>query len=154
MTSGMFRGPEIIAQWFVAISICSSELNLTLASINAAARIHKTLLSNIMRQPNHFFDYVPIGRILSRFSIDISTVDQEVNFNLYETIESGCVVRTYVRSRTRLIRDWETQLYLKLSHRVRFLCDPQTFLVAVNIFFVYFLLSLVWRTIFFRDLFG
>lgn len=77
---------------FLAISICSSELNLTIASINAAAKIHKHLLHNILRQPNHFFDLIPIGRILSRFSTDLSTLDCELNFNVYEVIESTCIV--------------------------------------------------------------
>lgn len=78
----------------VALSICSSELNLTLASLDAAVRIHKDLLSNMLRQPMHFFDLIPTGRILCRFSKDICTVDTELNFNFYEVIESGCVVRS------------------------------------------------------------
>lgn len=36
-----------------------------------------------------------MGRILSRFSTDVTCLDQELNFNLYETIESGCVVRKF-----------------------------------------------------------
>lgn len=78
--------------WFLAISICSSELNLTLAAVNAASNIHKSLLNNVFRQPMQFFDIAPVGRILCRFSTDVCTVDQELSFNMYEVIESGCVV--------------------------------------------------------------
>lgn len=78
--------------WFLAISICSSELNLTLAAVNAASNIHKSLLNNVFRQPMQFFDIAPVGRILCRFSTDVCTVDQELSFNVYEVIESGCVV--------------------------------------------------------------
>lgn len=98
----------------VAISICSSEVNLTLASLNAAAQIHKDLLYNILRQPMHFFELIPVGRILCRFSKDICTLDTELNFNLYEVIESGCVVCVICR----LVVYW--QLYLKMTKR--FLC--------------------------------
>nr|XP_015838719.1 PREDICTED: multidrug resistance-associated protein 1 isoform X5 [Tribolium castaneum] len=75
-----------------AITICSSELNLTIASLNAASEIHKGLLLNIFRQPMSFFELVPVGRILSRFSKDLSGVDEELPFNCYEVIESTCIV--------------------------------------------------------------
>lgn len=97
----------------VAISICSSEVNLTLASLNAAAQIHKDLLNNILRQPMQFFELIPVGRILCRFSRDICALDTELNFNVYEVIESGCVV--CVICRVVVYR----QLYLKIK---RFLC--------------------------------
>lgn len=98
----------------VAISICSSEVNLTLASLNAAAQIHKELLNNILRQPVHFFELIPIGRILCRFSRDICILDTELNFNVYEVIESGCVVCVSICS---LVVYW--QLYLKRKTAIK-----------------------------------
>lgn len=75
-----------------AISICSSELNLTVASLKAASNIHKNLLGNVLRQPMQFFEFVPVGRLLVRFSKDVCTLDEELNMNVYEVIESGCIV--------------------------------------------------------------
>ncbi|XP_063922502.1 multidrug resistance-associated protein 1 isoform X5 [Zophobas morio] len=75
-----------------AISICSSEVNLTIASLNAASEIHKGLLLNIFRQPMSFFELIPVGRILSRFSRDLGGLDEELPFNCYEVIESSCIV--------------------------------------------------------------
>lgn len=80
---------------FLAISICSSELNLTLASLNAASDIHKSLLTNILRQPMTFFDLIPLGRILSRFSKEIGGLDEELPFNCYEVVESTCIVSCF-----------------------------------------------------------
>jgi ABC-type multidrug transport system fused ATPase/permease subunit len=76
----------------VALSICSSELNLTIASLNAASEIHRGLLSNIFRQPMSFFELIPIGRVLSRFSRDLGGLDEELPFSCYEVIESSCIV--------------------------------------------------------------
>ncbi|KAJ8967485.1 hypothetical protein NQ314_002799 [Rhamnusium bicolor] len=75
------------------ISICSSEVNLTIASLNAATEIHKNLLKSVLRQPMYFFEIFPVGRILSRFSKDLSDVDVELPFNCYEVIESSFIVK-------------------------------------------------------------
>ncbi|KAK9886061.1 hypothetical protein WA026_014843, partial [Henosepilachna vigintioctopunctata] len=74
------------------ISICSSEVNLTIAALNAASDLHRIFLGNILRQPIQFFDCVPVGRVLSRFSKDIRSVDEELPFNCYEVVESSCIV--------------------------------------------------------------
>lgn len=53
-----------------------------LAGINAARALHIILLQNIFHQPLSFFDVTPIGRILSRFSEDIETLDEEIMSDL------------------------------------------------------------------------
>lgn len=78
---------------FLAISICSSEVNLTIAGIHASGKLHRYLLANVLRQPYEFFTNVPIGRAITRFSTDVTVVDEELNMNCYEVIESGCIVR-------------------------------------------------------------
>ncbi|XP_044754617.1 multidrug resistance-associated protein 1 isoform X4 [Coccinella septempunctata] len=75
-----------------AISVCSSEVNLTIAALNAASKLHKLFLENVLRQPIQFFDCVPIGRIISRFSKDIRAIDEELPYNCYEFVESSCIV--------------------------------------------------------------
>ena len=47
--------------------------------ITASKTLHKNLLNSVLRAPQSFFDTTPIGRILSRFSKDIYTIDLEVS---------------------------------------------------------------------------
>lgn len=41
----------------------------------AAEKLHAMSLISVLRSPNAFFDTTPVGRILSRFSSDINTID-------------------------------------------------------------------------------
>lgn len=77
---------------FIAITVCSSEVNLLVGALNAATEIHKNLLNGVLRQPIFFFEMYPLGRILSRFSKDILDIDIELPLNCYEVIESGLIV--------------------------------------------------------------
>nr|CAI5837090.1 unnamed protein product [Callosobruchus analis] len=47
-------------------------------TIDAAVKIHRQLLHNVMRLPCAFFDITPVGRILGRFSQDINGVDMRL----------------------------------------------------------------------------
>uniref|UniRef100_A0A336KB87 ABC-type glutathione-S-conjugate transporter n=1 Tax=Culicoides sonorensis TaxID=179676 RepID=A0A336KB87_CULSO len=58
--------------------ICTvlSTLLFYLGGLNAAKYLHEQLLGNILRAPiTKFFDIVPIGRIVNRFSKDIDSTD-------------------------------------------------------------------------------
>ncbi|XP_065356724.1 multidrug resistance-associated protein 1 isoform X4 [Calliphora vicina] len=46
-----------------------------LGALRAALVLHSSLLTNIMRLPLSFFDTTPLGRILSRFSKDLESLD-------------------------------------------------------------------------------
>lgn len=48
---------------------------------DAAIKLHAYLLHNVLRLPMTFFYITPSGRILSRFSNDINTIDIRLPMN-------------------------------------------------------------------------
>ena len=73
---------------------------LTRFSIRSARKLHSSVLQSILRAKMSFFDTTPTGRILSRFSKDIFTVDQEiadmVDIFLFIVIQLAVVIVTIV----------------------------------------------------------
>lgn len=55
-----------------------SDLAPALGSLHAAKVLHSMLLENVLRAPMTMFDTTPVGRILSRFSKDVESVDQKM----------------------------------------------------------------------------
>jgi ABC-type multidrug transport system fused ATPase/permease subunit len=63
---------------------------LAFFGVNASEKLHNDLLGSILRAPQSFFDTTPLGRIISRFSKDVYSVDLElvdsIEFVLYCTL--------------------------------------------------------------------
>ena len=58
-------------------------------SIQASAAIHSKLLKNLIQAPvNLFFDVTPVGRILKRFSGDMSKIDEQLSEGLTKVLFS------------------------------------------------------------------
>ncbi|XP_019185928.1 PREDICTED: ABC transporter C family member 12-like isoform X2 [Ipomoea nil] len=51
---------------------------LIISSLNAAKRLHESMLHSILRAPMVFFHTNPIGRIINRFSKDLGDIDRNV----------------------------------------------------------------------------
>lgn len=69
----------------LALNLQISALALYLASflvhigaIRGAYKLHNDLLAGIIRAPQSFFDTSPLGRIISRFSGDVDTLDSRM----------------------------------------------------------------------------
>lgn len=65
-----------------AIFIMLSAIILSVGTLNAASKLHGTMLERILRSPMSFFDTTPLGRILNRFSKDIDIVDVSIRLTM------------------------------------------------------------------------
>lgn len=68
----------------------------------AATLLHLVLLDNLMRAPLSFYDVTPVGRLLSRFSKDIETVDD----TLPRTFNDGiwCAFEVILQKKNLILR--------------------------------------------------
>lgn len=63
-----------------------------LGCLSAAKSLHRTLLNGILHAPNAFFDTTPVGRILTRFSKDIETLDTKLPRTIPDLVYFGLEV--------------------------------------------------------------
>lgn len=64
-----------------AISLVSAMLCLAIGTMRASSILHYTLLHGLLKAPMEFFMTTPAGRILSRFSSDVDTLDYKLPMN-------------------------------------------------------------------------
>lgn len=50
--------------------------------LKASAKMHTSMLINILKSPSAFFDTTPLGRIVNRFAKDVDIVDKQLPLNL------------------------------------------------------------------------
>lgn len=59
--------------------------------IRTANQLHASMFARIIRSPTSFFDTTPVGRIINRFSSDVSTVDKDLpgSFSRFVTLTAS-----------------------------------------------------------------
>ena len=65
-------------------------------AFNASEKLHNKMLRSVFHSPIRFFEKNPLGRILSRFSNDVSNLDKNVAASLLEVLEGFCLFLVYV----------------------------------------------------------
>ncbi|TMW65000.1 hypothetical protein Poli38472_009167 [Pythium oligandrum] len=72
---------------FITIALAfAGDLSCRFAGLSASRVIHHRLLRHIIKGTMRFFDTTPIGRILNRFSNDMTTIDQKLNASIISFI--------------------------------------------------------------------
>ncbi|CAH8607404.1 unnamed protein product [Heterobilharzia americana] len=77
----------------VLFAMCSIYI-LAMGHLGCVIRLHSRLLSYVLHAPATFFDLVPHGRIVNRFSQDISTLDNPLLVSLNSTL--NCVLTCFL----------------------------------------------------------
>jgi ABC-type multidrug transport system fused ATPase/permease subunit len=58
-----------------------------LAGVGAARSIHSSLIFSVLRAECSWFDATPVGRIINRFSQDISAIDTRVIYSIFDFLD-------------------------------------------------------------------
>ncbi|KAJ6326665.1 hypothetical protein OIU78_013703 [Salix suchowensis] len=103
----------------LAVFLLSRSFCLVRLSCDASDSISSTLLNSLFRAPMSFYDSTPLGRILSRVSSDLNTVDLDVAFKL--AVSLGSTLNAYTSLGILAILTWP----------VLFLIIPMVYLCIV-----------------------
>ena len=85
--------------WFclTAFAVLGFTFSIAVGCVKVATLLHTRLLNSILRAPMSFFDTTPLGRILNRFSQDMTVVDSQIRFTLMATVRgTSAIVVTIV----------------------------------------------------------
>ncbi|KAF9130051.1 hypothetical protein BG015_004063, partial [Linnemannia schmuckeri] len=82
----------VLVVMFMGLIFCASYKIIVMACVQAADRLHSKLLASVLRMPMNFFDTTPVGRILNRFSSDVSSIDEMICWTFYDMFLFGAMV--------------------------------------------------------------
>jgi len=96
---------------FTAIfSLCETLVQWLLCSISGSKKMHQKMLDCVLRAPMEFFETTPIGRILNRFSNDISKIDESL-FRVFANF-FGSAVRVGFTILVIVLSTWQFILFV------------------------------------------
>ncbi|CAA3016437.1 ABC transporter C family member 10-like [Olea europaea subsp. europaea] len=85
--------------------LLSRSLCTVVLGMQSSKSLFSQLLSSLFRAPMSFYDSTPLGRILSRVSVDLSIVDLDVPFNLIFTL--GSTTNAYANLAVLAVVTWQ-----------------------------------------------
>lgn len=71
----------------IVIAVLLGSAMQAYGTMKAALTLHHSLLHCILGVPQQFFDTTPRGRIISRFSSDMNTVDHNLPMSLRQILQ-------------------------------------------------------------------
>ncbi|KAF9896230.1 Canalicular multispecific organic anion transporter 2, partial [Lobosporangium transversale] len=77
-TAFYLSGYALLVAVYIAMDVTVSYMTNVTCGIQGAKALHDGLLVRVLRMPMSFFDTTPMGRIVNRFSSDVTTVDSEL----------------------------------------------------------------------------
>lgn len=80
------------------LTFASAYIIWTFSAVRSSTYFHDKMAMSVLRSPMSFFDTTPIGRILNRFSDDISVLDQQVLWHLtqFASLVIECAMRLFI----------------------------------------------------------
>ncbi|KAI8057636.1 hypothetical protein BDF22DRAFT_661756 [Syncephalis plumigaleata] len=95
-TSLFYLGIYALLGGLVVIAVAIRHYIIIVGTMRAGRNLHQQLTDSILHAKLRFFDATPVGRIMNRFSKDISAIDQELTialgFFMIDLIEIGAIV--------------------------------------------------------------
>ena len=83
-----FKTIDFILTLYTGVLLLLIGPTIAFARMRSSRKIHKDLLRNVLRSPMSFFDSTPVGKIVTRFSNDISKTDNEIIYQFKDCIIS------------------------------------------------------------------
>ncbi|KAL7746950.1 hypothetical protein RI367_007662 [Sorochytrium milnesiophthora] len=80
---GVYGGIAAVEIFFMCACVA---VTMTWLSMNASGTIHAHVLKRVFRAPMSWFDVTPSGRIINRFSTDITTLDESIPMSVFGAI--------------------------------------------------------------------
>ncbi|KAL7747806.1 hypothetical protein RI367_006741 [Sorochytrium milnesiophthora] len=91
MLLGVYSGIALLQMVTVTMTMVVTMIWL---AVKSSRIIHARVLATIFRAPMSWFDVTPVGRIMNRFSSDISALDQSIPIQLANIVVNGSVLLT------------------------------------------------------------
>ena len=87
----------------LAVGVVIATLLTNYSTLTGSVWLHASLVSNVLRVPLQFYDTVPVGRLLNRFSKDIDALDNSIPHSLRHWIMCLTRVRSALLPRSRVV---------------------------------------------------